>query len=470
MKTPFKILTTLAVMLIATFAMASQLDWNVIQSISHGLSNLPQDAINHISFAVGVVTPSGVITQQNVVGDPTETGAASDTSHEYLLSSDVEKIIQLYKPYQTPILTYISQMGASTSESYKKDYYAIDARGMTTTIVAVHTTLSAHVITLEVADSTIFTKDNHVYFTEITTATTLVGSGRFLVGHITAIPLANHITVKLLNYGTSNADGDFTNGMNIYRSATAANESSASATPWGGYPEMDYNYIQFFQEQIQMSELYMINKKAAEWNYGDVKRMAIEDFKLQKERAFLGGYRCEYTTTSGSVVSRHYSCGGFLNDPLIPYMGSITLSSLGSDTVTNIMKTIFAGNNGSKNKILLGGADFIEALENVKSDNKYMKTTESSVLLGVDIVKAVSTFGALETMYYEQLDNIGKPKTAIVIDKAFTKPCILKGKAFSVRDLDLKSAGLSSDSASVLEEWVTMLIMNKNAHHILQGV
>jgi hypothetical protein len=134
------------------------------------------------------------------------------------------------------------------------------------------------------------------------------------------------------------------------------------------------------------------------------------------------------------------------------------------------MKTIFAGNNGSKNKILLGGADFIEALENVKSDNKWMKTTESSVILGVDVVKAISTFGALETMYYEQLDLLGMPKTAIVIDKEYLKPCILAGKGFTVRDLDLKSAGLSSDSASVLEEWVTMLIMNKNAHHIIQGV
>jgi len=466
MKKSFKLLFTLALVMMAGLAMASQLDWLTVQSFTSVLPTSARD----IAYATGTVVTGGVITQQAVVGDPTGAGTASDPAHQYLDVQDVESAIQLYKPYQTPILTYLSQNGVGSTSSYRKDYYAIDARGMTTTIVAVDTTLTSNVIVLEVADASIFTVDNHVYFTSITTATTKVSSGRFLVGHITALPSTNHITVKLLNYGNANADGDFTNGMNIYRSATAANESSASTTPWGGYPDKDYNYVQFFQEQVQMSELQQLNKKIVDWNFGDVKRMAIEDFKLQKERAFLGGFRAEYNTTVGGKIQRHYSCGGFLNDPAIPYLGNISLSGLGSDTVTGLMKTIFAGNNGSKNKIMLCGADFAESLENVKSDSKYMKTTESSVVLGVDIVKAVSTFGTLETMYYEQLDLLGMAKSALVIDKSFIKPCVLTGKGFRVRDLELAKAGISSDSASVLEEWVTMLIMNKEAHHILQGV
>lgn len=461
----FKFLTTLALVLMAGIAMCSQLDWLTVQSFT---SILPH-AGNITEAVVGTVVANGILTQQAVT-DPTGVGTASEPLGEGLDIADIEAKVQLYKPYQTPILSYLSQNGVATTSSYKKEYYAIDARGMDTTIVAVDTTLTSHVIILEVADASIFTDYNLVFFTEITTATTKVGSGRYLVGIITDFPSTNHITVKLLNYGNANADADFTNGMAIYRGPTAANESSASTSPWGGYPEMDYNFTQFFQEQVQMSELQQLNKKAVEWNFGDVKRMAIEDFKLQKERAHLAGYRNEFTTTVGGKVNRHYTTGGFLNDPEIPYLASQTLSGLGSDTVTGWLKSIYAGVNGSPNKLLLAGCDMTEAIERIKSDNKWMTAKESSVVLGVDIVKAVSTFGTLDIMYYEQLDLLGYPKMGLVIDPAFIKPCTLAGKGFTVRDLDLKKAGISSDQASVIEEWVTMLIMNKKSHHIIQGV
>jgi hypothetical protein len=32
-------------------------------------------------------------------------------------------------------------------------------------------------------------------------------------------------------------------------------------------------------------------KKQADWNFADMKRMAIDDFKLQRERTFLNGVR-----------------------------------------------------------------------------------------------------------------------------------------------------------------------------------
>jgi len=469
MKKSFKLLTAFALLVMAFVATASQLDWNVVQSIANAIGSV--DANTFIQFAYGVIVPSGVVTQQNVVGDPTESGAASDPAHQYLDIADVEKSVQMYKPYQTPILSYISQNGRSTTTSYKKDYYAIDARGLTTTIVAVDTTLTSNVIVLEVADSSIFTRDNLVFFTEITTATTKVAAGnRYLVGIITAFPSTNHITVKLLNYGNANADADFTNGMNIYRGPTASHESSGSTTPWGGYPEPEYNYIQLFQEQVQMSELQMLNKKIVEWNFGDVKRMAIEDFKLQIERAFLAGIRKEFNTTVDNKQRRHYTCGGILNDSAIPYKANQTLSGLGSDTVTGWLKSIFAGNNGSPNRIALGGCDMIESLERIKSDSKLITAKEKSVVLGVDSVNIVSTFGTLEPIYYPQLDLLGMPKTLLVLDTTNLKACDMVGKGFGVRDLNLIDAGLSSDSASVIEHACTLMIMNKKAHHIIQGV
>lgn len=466
MKTSFKFFASLAMVLFAGIAMASQLDWNVIQSMT---SILPQNA-NQITYAVGTVVTGGVVTQQAVTGDPTGAGTLATETTEYLDMKDVEREVLLYKPYQTPLLTFISANGVGTTDSWEHKYYAIDARGMSTTIVAVDTTLTSNVIVLEVADSSIFTLDNLVFFTSITTATTKVGSGRFLVGTITAFPSTNHITVQLINYGNGNADGDFTNGMLIYRGPTATHESSASTTPWGAYPAYDYNFIQLFQEQVQMSEIQELMKKEANWNFGDLKRMAIEDFKIQRERAFLAGIRGQYNTTVSNKVRRHYTCQGILNDSLVPYKASQTLASLGSDTIVGWLKDIFTGNNGSRTRIFLGGADMIEAIEKIKVDNKWITAKESSIVMGIDTVKMVSTFGSLEMLYYEQLDLLGMEKYGLVIDKANLKPIDLTGRGFQIRDLDLKSAGLSSDKASVIEQASTLCVKNKNTHHIIQGV
>lgn len=422
-------------------------------------------AVPALAIAVGSVVAGGTITQQEVTG-----GDSYDESASYLDMKDVQRRVVEYKPYQTPMLTLMSANNVANCQSWEHMYYAVDARGLSTTVTS-GTTIASAQSTLTVADSSFFTKYNTVFFTGITTSTTKISSGRSLVAIIVAFPAASQITVQFLNPGTTLAAADLA-GESIYRGGSAQNETAASTTAWGVLPETDYNYVQTFMEQVEEAEFQKLMKKEADWGMADLKRMAIEDFKMQRERTFLNGLRAVSNITVDGSTKRFYTAGGFLNDTGIPVMADEDLSLIGSSSATFVgwLKTIFTGNNGSKSRYLLGGADMIEAIEKVNIDNKFLLTRETETVLGIDFVKIVSTFGSLNVSYYEQLDLLGKEKTAIVLDKANIFTGDLKGAGFNVRKIDLKSSGIAKVDAAAIEQTSTMLIKNKNSHHIIEGV
>jgi hypothetical protein len=167
-------------------------------------------------------------------------------------------------------------------------------------------------------------------------------------------------------------------------------------------------------------------------------------------------------------TQRVYTCGGFLQDTAIPVSANIALNTLDEKAVNGLMKTIFKGNNGMKKRFLLGGADFIEALENVSADKKYILSKETDSVLGLEFVKLVSMFGTLDVCYYEQLDLLGLEKQAIVIDKSNIQT--FDQSPFNIREIDLLSSGVAKVTAAAIEQTSTMIIKNKPTHRILQGV
>lgn len=420
-----------------------------------------------IILGVGSVVAGGTVTQQEVTG-----GAAYSETTEYLDMRDVERKVMEYKPYQTPLLTLLSDQSGGTTESWEHKYYAVDARGMSTTVTSASALSSSNTITtLLVADSSIFTMYNTVYFPAITGATK-VNAGVFLMGIVTGFPASNQITIKLVNpHASTLAASDFT-GVTVYRGGSAHNEIAASTTPWGIIPETDYNYIQIFMEQVEQSEFQKLMKKEADWGFNDLKRLAIEDFKIQRERAFLAGVRGVTNISVNGQTKRHYTCGGLLNDTGISVNSTFDLSNFvaSPNLIVPVLKAIFTGNNGSKVRYMLGGEDIIEAMEQANYTDKQIMSKETETVMGITFTKLVSTFGTLMINYYEQLDLLGKPKTALILDKANLYVTDLKGKGFNVRPIDYKSTGIANVDAAVIEQASTLLIKNKATHYIINAV
>jgi hypothetical protein len=410
-------------------------------------------------YAVGTAIASPV-SQGDVIG-----GAAHVETTQYIDMVDVQRKVELYKPYQTPLLTLMSENKRDKCESWEKKYFAIDARGLDTTLSSATTISSAGATTITVADATFFTKNNTVFFP--ISGATKVSSGRTLMGIVTGIPEANKISVLLVNPGAALTAADFTNAMAVRRGASAMPAKAASTGSWAAMPEPDFNYVQLFMEQVDIEDFQEKMKKQIDWNIADMKRGAIEDFKLQLERTFLNGIRSKKDVLIDNQSQPIYTCGGFLQDTGIPVNDSITLSTMTEKIANGMMKSIFTGNNGSPTRFLLAGADFAEALENVSADKKYILAKETTSYLGMDFVKIVSMFGILNVAYYEQLDLLGKAKSAIVVDKSNISNSDFE--PFNIRPLDLKSSGIAKVTSAVIEQTSTMLIKNKTTHHIING-
>ncbi len=423
-------------------------------------------AVGGAIWATGTVVAGGTVTQQGVTG-----GDSYSETTEYLDMRDVERKVMEYKQYQTPLLTLVSKIGGDPVESWEAKYYAVDARGMVTTVSAA-STISNNVTTLTVGDASIFTRKNMLYFP--VSGATKVSSGVFLTGIITAFPASDQITVKLLNGKT---DGDLTaanivTGANVYRLGSAQNEKAASTSAYGIIPDTDYNYVQIFMEQVEQSEYQKLMKKEADWGFNDLKRLAIEDFKIQRERTFLAGLKSVTNLTEEGNTLRHYTCGGILNDTAIPVNSTFDLSDLVTtpNKIVPILKALFTGNNGAKVRWGFLGADFTEAMEQANFTDKQIMSKETETIMGITVTKLVSTFGTVNLMYYEQLDLLGKEKTALFLDVNNIHAKDLAGKGFNVRPLDLKGSGIAAVDAAVIEQASTLLIKNKATHLIVNAV
>lgn len=419
-----------------------------------------------IALAVGTVVAGGTVTQQSVTG-----GDSYSETTQYLDMKDVERKVMEYKQYQTPLLTLVTKIGGDPVLSWEAQYYAVDARGMETTISAA-TTISSNVTTLTVGDASIFTRKNMLYFP--ISGATKVSSGVWLTGIITAFPASNLITVKLLNGKT---DGDLTaanivTGAKVYRLGSAQNEKAASTSAYGIIPDTDFNYVQIFMEQVEESEYQKLMKKEADWGFNDLKRLAIEDFKIQRERTFLAGLRSVTNLTEDGSTQRHYTCGGILNDTAIPVNSSFDLSDFVTtpNLIVPVLKTLFTGNNGAKVRWGFLGADFTEAMEKANFTDKQIMSKETQTIMGIEVTKIVSTFGTVNLLYYEQLDLLGKEKTAMFLDVNNIHAKDLSGKGFNVRPLDLKGSGIAAVDAAVIEQASTLLIKNKASHLIVNAV
>lgn len=413
-----------------------------------------------LTIAVGTAIASPP-TQRDVTG-----GDTFVETTEYIDMKDVQRKVEEYKPYQTPLLTLMASSKKESCASWEKKYFAIDSRGLSTTISAA-TTISNATTTLTVGNASFFTVSNTVFIP--VTGSTLVASGsRTLMGIITGIPEANKITVLLVNPGASLAASDIVTAGTCQRGGSALSPKAASTGSWAQMPEPDYNYVQAFMEQVDIEDFQEKMKKQVDWNLPDMKRAAIDDFKLQLERTFLNGVKSVKDVLVGGQSQRIYTCGGFLQDTGIPVSSDITLSTMTEKILNGIMKDIFTGNNGMKDRYLFGGADFIEALENVTADKKFILAKDSYSELGLNFIKLKSMFGSLNVAYYEQLDLLGLEKRAIVIDKS--NICTADFEPFNIRPIDLKSSGIAKVTAAAIEQTSTMLIKNKATHYILKGV
>lgn len=257
----------------------------------------------------------------------------------------------------------------------------------------------------------------------------------------------------------------FTSSVVLYRMGSAMAEKDAKTEPFAMLPASNVNYCQNFMCQIEMSTFEKMTKKEVPVTFSDQEVDMLYNMRAEIESSFIWGEK--FILDNGS--DRTYFTEGITRqiNKVLEYGTGGGDTSLTASQYTSWLKSLFTGNDGSTERVLLAGADLIAAIELLRETQKQISgNTMQETYLGVKCTSIVSTFGVLHIVHAPLFDEQGWGAKGLAIDpehlyKQEFQPMIAK-------DLDFKSCGEKNADAKMLQEVSCLVLRYPDCHAIIQ--
>lgn len=250
----------------------------------------------------------------------------------------------------------------------------------------------------------------------------------------------------------------------LFRMGSAMAEKDAKTDPFAMLPASNVNYCQNFMCQIEMSTFEKMTKKEADISFSDQEVDMLYNMRAEIESSFIwgekhiydnGGDRTYFTEGITRQIKKmlYYGAGS----------GDTTLTPL---QYTAWMKSLFTGNDGSTDRVLLAGADLIASIELLRESQKQLSgNTVQETYLGVKCTSIVSTFGVLHIVHAPLFDEQGWSARGLAFDpehlyKEVFQPMI-------ARDLDFRSSGEKNADAKMLQEVSCLVLRYPDCHALI---
>ncbi len=247
-------------------------------------------------------------------------------------------------------------------------------------------------------------------------------------------------------------------GAEIVRMGRAATELDVQTAQFSAMPKKGTNYCQIFKAQVEQSTFQKIADKEVGWSFSDQEEVAIIDMRLGMEKNFLFGQQHRFTDPEkGEEV---LLTGGIWNQAPRSFEYSSS-ASFSNDVMVKITRAAFTENAGSSRKILIGGSDLIEKINNLEY-NRVVTAGETVTKWGIDFNEIRTKFGSLYVLHSEIFDECGHAGDGMIIDPEYIqKYCHVP---FRAEKLDLKKSGIRNTDAVVLTEAACLVLRYPNAH------
>lgn len=257
----------------------------------------------------------------------------------------------------------------------------------------------------------------------------------------------------------------FDASVTLYRMGSAMAEKDAKTEPFAMLPASSVNYCQNFMCQIEQSTFEKMTKKEVPVSFSDQEVDMLYNMRGEIESSFIWGEKFIYDNGG----DRTYFTEGITRQIKKVLMygeggGDLTLTA---QEYTAWMKSLFTGNDGSTDRVLLAGADLIAAIELLRESQKQISgNTVQETYLGVKCTSIVSTFGVLHIVHAPLFDEQGWSAKGLAFDpehiyKEEFQPMIAK-------DLDFKSSGEKNADAKMLQEVSCLVLRYPDCHAIIE--
>jgi hypothetical protein len=404
-----------------------------LMNITKGILTIILVAISGYLFAnFGVVEGSILLMAGAATNDTLSESWLKSINATILDNTVVDKITEIF-PGQMPLTSIMRQVKKKKqAQSFKVDYYSIDARGDNDTVATEYTEGSAGSQDLsaavEVNNPSMWNKHDTVLAKGVTNA-----DGEEVEFLITSVQRsASTITLQPINnLGTSTQDDvdvmpTLEAETNLVRLATAKSELDASTDAYSDVPTDEYNYMQIYMAQIEESLFHSLHKQRAKWSLKDMERRNLWDMMNKMELSWILGTR-KYLYDL-EAEDHKYLTGGlkqFAGRKLEYGYGSGD-ATVTPSTLVNWSKQAFADNNGSDYRLVFVGKDLAESLQNVglitDSSNELSPIREKSLsITPVDkwdfrFTRVDSVYGSLLFRYHKGLDRAFMSDEGVMVD------------------------------------------------------
>ena len=416
----------------------------------------------------GIFAMAGASAAVSIEGEPATTETADDKSSE-LLKETISQVITQVSPSATPLDTILRSVGRDIEiQSWESKYYAVELRGINSTVTAAYTGVDAATAELTVSNVHIWSVDD----TGLVLDTDGVDGGDLVIHVVAKNTSTNKITCIALN---GYADGsspvaagtqlpDVAQNAEIVRMGNAKSELDIQTDPYAIYPQPTKNYCQIHMAQVEESIYSKMHQKEVKWDISDFYTQAIFDLRRQMELTSLFGYAPATQPVYDPVGNENkYFSNGIIRS--ITKSETYTAGSLAVSDMVGWAKKAFTDNSGADERILFVGKDLMEEMSNIEL-SKQISSKDTEVKWGIRFNVIETNFGRFLVKHHRLFDSAGWAKKGLVLDMNNIERHVFK--KFEDLELDLRTSGQKNVNANVISEAYCVAVRYPDTHMIIE--
>lgn len=384
-----------------------------------------------------------------------------------MINDPVDQNLVKIRPSVSPLDTILRYAGSKPTNNFEYEWYSIGTRSVDDkTAGAANITSSADVQQVQ----GVITVSGNVNKFDVTDTilfpTINGGDGEMLVGYVIEKDVKNKQLTFTIAEEQMTAGGDgktipaIAEGTVIYSLGRAAGELDVKTPAISYIPKPSRGYCQIFMAQIAQSTYEKIMDKKFKFDVNEIEEQALYEYRVRMEGSFLFGKK-------GKVFNPNTNTYAYMTDGIARQIKkSETIdTSKGDAELIRVMKEIFTGNSGAKERVLLAGADFVEKMSTFSTVQKQLEAGNTEVVWGITWKKIESNFGTLLLVHHELLDQYGWSGKAIVLDPQYLKKWQISN--FERKEYDGKELAIMNGNFTVFREVCGVAVYNPDAHCIL---
>lgn len=432
-----------------------------------------------VEAGVSALPQAGVTVQ----GDSTVTKTEQIMDKEYYLKEVNKKITEM-KFTGSPIDQILRHATSRKSSSLEVKYYSVGQRPVSATLTQGTTQSQTPdvAVKLEVSDPAVFSAMDTIIVKD-KTGMPISGYMPDGVTRDAKRPLMLRVhkvsdekkplvfAINGLKVGTGTACSGvpaLPKDAKLYRLARAAGEKDVKTAAYYNLPTPEVQIMQRYICQVEQSLYERMVKNEADWNFDDIERLALEDFRIGIEASGLFSVDGKSNISDAGNV---YTTGGIYyraSKDLV--LGSVPPGSatgeaeITEDGLVDFMAEVINGaGNGSRTKYLFAGTKLYSALCKIKTNKtRMLNGQETFTKFGLDFEKFSSMGTTLLVYRHDMFDIYDLSDAGLVLDIEFLDKW--EFKPLTREEFDLRKLAQSNSEAVTFEEMSCWTLSFPDAH------